>query len=518
MKTPKANSPWTRRIGAVFAVALLAARVSSVRAHPSPRDVEDERDPIPTNPREPLDLKKLFQDGIPPSPFADVFYRYADALLEHGRDHYGPKDTGLLLSALDRSTLTPLAKHPPAPSALSEEERAGADKGTLMGANVEHDENVYRLLYFLSGLTGKVHYTEAADQALASYFESLASKVEELPPSGTLPTWDTQRDEPKAMEAPEPRTPRRPWILWDRAFDVAPHATERIVRKLLTARSTRGESVAEHSGQTSARRAGFFLRAFTAAYVRTHDETFRSAIEELASDREEALRKEAAGDKRSAADAVSRLSFAIDADGASRRLPEPLALRFERLAQAEDRIFCSLPHALEGERGFALHSTTAPDGAPPVRPAPAGASYTSLWTPSLAPTTASVGVLCLSRYENGAGTPYRDLLLRAAGAYLDSLPGEGVDVWPLTFGQVITLELGAFRATADEAYFRRAFELGEMAVARFFGDSPLPRASLSSDHYESATGGDTLILALVELHLMTREITAVRAPVNTIDR
>lgn len=66
MKTPKANSPWTRRIGAVFAVALLAARVSSVRAHPSPRDVEDERDPIPTNPREPLDLKKLFQDGILP--------------------------------------------------------------------------------------------------------------------------------------------------------------------------------------------------------------------------------------------------------------------------------------------------------------------------------------------------------------------------------------------------------------------------------------------------------------------
>ena len=56
------------------------------------------------------------------------------------------------------------------------------------------------------------------------------------------------------------------------------------------------------------------------------------------------------------------------------------------------------------------------------------------------------------------------------------------------------------------------------AVKEFFGDSPLPRASLKTNHYESTTGADTLVLALTELHLTTRTITAVRAPVNTIDR
>ena len=33
-----------------------------------------------------LDLRKLFQEGIPESPFAEVAYRYADAVLDRGRD------------------------------------------------------------------------------------------------------------------------------------------------------------------------------------------------------------------------------------------------------------------------------------------------------------------------------------------------------------------------------------------------------------------------------------------------
>ena len=57
-----------------------------------------------------------------------------------------------------------------------------------------------------------------------------------------------------------------------------------------------------------------------------------------------------------------------------------------------------------------------------------------------------------------------------------------------------------------------------MALEKFWGTSPLPRASLKSEHYESITGADTLALALVELHLNILHITAVRCPPNTIDR
>jgi len=108
-------------------------------------------------------------------------------------------------------------------------------------------------------------------------------------------------------------------------------------------------------------------------------------------------------------------------------------------------------------------------------------------------------------------------MIAAADAYLESLPGEGVDAWPGTFGQVITLELAAYRATASRRYFTRAFRLGEIAVEQFFGDSALPKVSLHSDHYENTTGADTLVLALAELHLLTRTITVVQAPANTID-
>jgi hypothetical protein len=127
-------------------------------------------------------------------------------------------------------------------------------------------------------------------------------------------------------------------------------------------------------------------------------------------------------------------------------------------------------------------------------------------------------MMCVSRYENTGTIGYRDLILAAADAYMNSLPGEDCDAWPMTFGQAISLELAAFRLSVSQKYHKRAFELGEIAVERLFDGNPLPRASLQTDHYESITGADTLVLALAELHLSTLHITAVRAPVNTIDR
>ena len=56
--------------------------------------------------------------GPPASPFIGVVYGYADAMLAHGRDRYGPKETGLFLSALDRGTLAPLAARPASPAGI----------------------------------------------------------------------------------------------------------------------------------------------------------------------------------------------------------------------------------------------------------------------------------------------------------------------------------------------------------------------------------------------------------------
>src|SRR5688572_5993829 len=79
----------------------------------------------------------------PKSPYLPLVYRYADAMLERGRDTYGPQKTGLLLSALDRAAMAPLKDRPL--------------------ANPQHDQNLLRLLYTLTELSTKPPYRDAAD-------------------------------------------------------------------------------------------------------------------------------------------------------------------------------------------------------------------------------------------------------------------------------------------------------------------------------------------------------------------
>jgi len=149
----------------------------------------------------------------------------------------------------------------------------------------------------------------------------------------------------------------------------------------------------------------------------------------------------------------------------------------------------------------------------------ATAHRTPLWeTRSGGSTTAQVGMMCVSRYDNTGKTGYRDLIVAAADAYLDSLPRETDDAWPMTFGHAISLELAAWRHSAKPAYMERARRLGDIAVKAFWGTNALPRASVKTAHYQTITGADTLALALLELHLNILHITAVRCPPNTIDR
>jgi hypothetical protein len=228
------------------------------------------------------------------------------------------------------------------------------------------------------------------------------------------------------------------------------------------------------------REVGFSIRTWAVAYAHTQDPRFLKPIESL-------LNRFARTAIYWQAPQSAKLSMAIDCDGAARLVPEPLASNLQHFAEAfkaEDR-----------------------DAAP----AP-------LWNARPVTTTAQVGLMCLSRYDNTGHVDYRKLLIDAAHAYLKSLPANDEDVWPGTFGQAISLQVGAWRHTADPNYLDRARQLADLAVEKFWGTNALPRASYKSDHYESITGADTLALALVELHLNILHITAVRCPPNTIDR
>jgi hypothetical protein len=411
---------------------------------------------------------------------------------------------------------------------VREAERVGAKDGALTGANPQHDENLLRLLYMLSELSTKPKYREAADAELKWFLQNAASPATHLLPWGEQMSWDVLKDEPIFADESPAGTHEffRPWLLWDRCFELAPEASKQFAVGLwehqianhATGAFDRRAGFAKHSpaaGNDIPRHAGFYIRTWAVAYARTKDEQFLKAIEALL-ERFEKKRHPKTGlielhTGNPDASIASTLSLAIDCDGAAHRVPLPLASRLRAFATREDEIVCALPQDLKTSGGFITEFDTA-TGAPKGVPTP-------LWSArDGGRTTAGIGMMCVSRYENTGKPAYRDLIHAAADAYLKAMPAEGEDVWPGTIGHAISLQLAAWRSTAKQIYFDRARTLGEFALEKFFDGGPLPRASLKCDHYETITGADTLALALVELHLEILHITAVRYPPNTIDR
>lgn len=340
---------------------------------------------------------------VPPSPYLPIIYKFADAMIERGRG-----TNGLFYNAMDRVTLAPLTNRP--------------------SVSPQDHQNFLRLLYTLSELSGKPKYRDAADVELRWFVRNAG--------------WSYVAN--------------RPWMLWNRCFEIARPASENATRALSEYR------------HADPRREGFHIRDWAVAYAHTPNERFLAAItgsiERL---------------KNRDLNGASMLSLAIDCDAASRLVPEPLAGRLRDFAADQDETMSSQP---------------------------------------VKAVDTFIGMLCVSRYENTGNVAYRNLVHAAADAYLKRMPAPDADAKPMTFGHAISLQVAAWRSTAQQVYLDRARELADFAVKHFFDQGPLPRASLTSTHYEAGTGVDTLALGLVELHLHILAITAVRCPPNTIDR
>jgi hypothetical protein len=464
---------------------------------------------------------------IPNSPFLPVVYRYADAMLDKGRDTYGPQKSGLFLSALDRAMLAPLTNRPPPPAGIREGDRVGLPGSPLVGANPQHDENLLRVLFTLSELSGQPKYRNAAEAELKWFLENAASPATHLLAWGEHLSWNVLTDEPLAAQSPQVGDHEfyRPWLLGDRGFELTPEASRRFALALWehqiadhkTGAFNRHADYWKHQaadGMDFARHAGFYIRTWAVAYAHTKDPVFLTAIEVLLA-RFEKKRHPQTGlielrQGQAGASSPLSLSLAIDCEAAARRVPDPLATRLHAFATREDEIFCALPHDFPGKGGFVTGLDKATGKAE---------GFSTLWEARYGGfTTAQVALMCVARHDNGGKLTYRDLITNAANAYLKSTPGAEVDIWPMTFGHAISVQLAAWRLTSRLEYFNRARELGTLALEKFWQDRPLPAASFKCSHYETITGADTLALALIELHLQILHITAVACPPNTIDR
>jgi hypothetical protein len=161
------------------------------------------------------------------SSLLDVVRCYADTMIERGRDIYGPQKGGLLLSALDRMTLSPLDTRPAPPAGMRREDRPGEPWSALTGANPQLDENLLRVLYALSKVTGDPKYARVADEELRWFLKNALSAKTGLLPWGEHMCWDVIEDKPISGGNDAVHEFARPWVLWDRCFELAPEESRR---------------------------------------------------------------------------------------------------------------------------------------------------------------------------------------------------------------------------------------------------------------------------------------------------
>ncbi len=447
---------------------------------------------------------------------------YADTMIEHGRDYYGEVHSPLFAVTLDRKTLAmPEGESLENIQNLSFEDWGVRNQDRILnGANTMRHQNLYQILYALTGISGDSVYANQADEALTWFFQNAQSEGTGLVAWGDHAGWNFYENNPAGIDIHEFS---RPWILWDRTFELVPDEAERFSYGLWnhqignqeTGAFSRHAKLSEHGPDTGwdfPRHSGFFINTWAEAYHRTEDSTFLQAIETLL-DFHDRHSSEETGAIPAEVDnprsnnlmlwPQSNLSLAIDLwrSAESGYLPDNLAERMQNMALKIDEIYHLLPHEVNEKGGFVQRSQIHTLEAISLLDEH-GSPYTDLWGGAYGHrATVKVANKCLLRYRQTSSEDYRRLVLGAASQYLDSEPDSDQVVYPGTMGDAIFLMVGAYELTGDERFLNRAAYFGQLALTMFFDDdSPLPRAISVHDHYEANINRpDTLIMALFKL-------------------
>jgi hypothetical protein len=425
--------------------------------------------------------------------YIEVVRRYADTMIERGRDNFGLVKSGLLLSALERGTLSPLTIRPAPPAGIRRGDRSGQPWSAMNGANPQLDQNLLRIFYTLTQITSDSKYAKVADEEIGWFLKNTLSPKTDLLPWGEHLSWDCVADKPISGGDEAMHEFARPWVLWDRCYEIAPRESKRFALGLWnhqianqkTGGFDRHAPYFEHGpvdGKDFPRHAGFYILTWGHAYKHTQDATYLTAIEALLARFER---------KRTQKDGTQVGTIGpLDPHSASLLVPQPLAGRLKAFAEKEDELIIPDLRKLQGP----------------------------LWqTGYSAGTAASTAMFCLGRYEQTQSPAYRELIIAIADRYKDSVPEEDLDAWPMPFGHAISTQLAAYRLANDQKYLDQAKRIANLAIQLFWQDNPLPRASLKTGHYESITGPDTLALSLLELHAVINKLS-IPIPSNTIDR
>ncbi|HPM82498.1 MAG TPA: hypothetical protein PLF81_17460 [Candidatus Anammoximicrobium sp.] len=438
---------------------------------------------------------------------------YADAMMEKGRDVYGAQHSPLFAEVLDRKTGRLLEGDPLQQVAGLPFDKWGIRPHDRMigGANPQHCQNLYQILYALSTLTGQSRYAEAADESLQFFFTHCQSPTTGLLWWGEHAGWDFHTELPIQKPSGTTHEFYRPWVLWDRSWQLAPKPCRRFALGLWehqignheTGDYSRHAAIDKHgpgSDAPYARHGGFYIETWATAYAKTGDKVFLGAIGSVVDGLERARLHEGgmliSRNKKTGARTPYDVSLAVSLALAAEQVPAELAAKLRAAAAATDKAFADA----HGEQSAGVSQTPSGSGSKKA------ASSAALWSNAYGggPPAGAANVWLL-RYRQVPVAAYRAAALKTADAYRSQEINLSEPVWPGTLGGVILLMINAHAVTKDEQYLQAAERFAEQATKLFFTESsPLPKASHQHDHYEAVTNGDTLMMALLQLRQIRR--------------
>jgi hypothetical protein len=456
---------------------------------------------------------------------------YADALIEHGVDTYGSVQSGMILSIMDRSKLEPFSSMPAAPNGVRH-----SDRVTPYGSNVNLDQNLYRILYSLSEITGEKKYSKAADSAISKFLEVAPSPQTKLLAWGEHLCWDLKSDAWGTNNSECIHELKRPTVLFDKFYELN--------RKVIVdycdglwqhqiyshqdgnfSRHARYDVHGPKRNYDFPKEGGYFINDWSRAYQKTGEPRLLDYIDVLAS---RYMRKMKSNEKnliafdsvRGYADTSASISLAIDCHDAAQRIgPDRIREKLLALAIGADQAIQALPHDVK-DRGFVGY-VKIDDYTLYAHKQNGGYSFT--WNMKYGcKTTAMLGVLFYSRQQqlrDGKHKDgYRKMVLQAADKYLSSEPEMSDRPWPVEVGIVTFLQLAAYELTGKQRYLARARHFADVGIAAYWpDDSPLPKADPKCNHYENITRADTLAYALLKIYAIENALP-VEIDISDIDR
>ncbi len=467
------------------------------------------------------------QKPVAQNDFLTPVRNYADAMIQHGRDTYGTKQSPLFASTLDRQSLQ-----------LNRNIDTVKIKGvrqndrSVHGANMIHDSELFEILYELGEVIGDESYATEAGKAINFFFNTCQSEVTDFYCWGEHLYWSFYEED--CGYAPNyDYHENGVWPYWDKAYDVAPEAVweftlaewDHQINDKSTGDFSRHARYSKHetfSGFDFPRYAGQLMERWTYSYQRPENadrprrDELLHFIEVMFSRMKDNMAQSGSGlliagrspkgDHNSVVWLGSNLELARCLEVAAPVMDEDLAAEMREFAIKQDRDFLAAPHKLDSVGGGFAVTLHAETGLPRVRSM--NQPYSSTWSSGYGyGTHAGVANTIYGRCKNlGDKYPeitisYKEMILKVGEMYLDSEPDTSFLLKPKEFSNVISLMLNCFELTENQKYLDRAAYFGKMGLSLFLKDeSPLPKVTNQHGHYESITGAPSFMLNLLRLH------------------